>query len=65
MSQTIEEITQNIGTTGEAFDDAVDAAITVLGQINGALSPYRNKLPSALRDVVDAISKMQAEGGAK
>ena len=65
MSQSLEEITQNIGKTGEAFQAAVDEAVTVLGQINGALSPYRGKLPSALRDVVDAISKMQAEGGAK
>lgn len=59
MSQSIEEITQNIGTTGEAFDAAVAAAVAVLVQINTALKPYRIKLPPELRAVVDAISAMK------
>lgn len=59
MSQSIEEITQNIGTTGEAFDNAVAAAVAVLVQINTALTPYRTQLPQELRAVVDAIAAMQ------
>lgn len=59
MSQSIEEITQNIGTTGEAFDNAVTAATAVLVQINDALTPYRTQLPPELRAVVDAITAMQ------
>ena len=59
MSQSIEEITQNIGTTGEAFDNAVAAAVAVLVQVNDALKPYRIKLPPELRAVVDAITAMQ------
>lgn len=59
MSQSIEEITQNIGTTGEAFDAAVSAAVAVLVQINTALTPYRTQLPQELRAVVDAITAMQ------
>ena len=59
MSQSIEEITQNIGTTGEAFDNAVAAAVAVLVQINTALTPYRTQLPQELRSVVDAITAMQ------
>lgn len=59
MSQSIEEITQNIGTTGEAFDNAVAAAVAVLVQINTALTPCRTQLPQELRAVVDAITAMQ------
>ena len=59
MSQSIEEITQNVGTTGEAFDAAVTAATAVIVQVNDALKPYRIKLPPELRAVVDAITAMQ------
>ena len=59
MSQSIEEITQNVGTTGEAFDNAVAAAVAALMQINTALTPYRTQLPQELRAVVDAITAMQ------
>lgn len=63
MSQSIEEIAQNVSTTGEAFDAAVTAATAVLVQVNDALKPYRIKLPPELRAVVDAITAMQ--GAAK
>lgn len=59
MSQSIEEITAAIGTTGEAFDNAVTAAVVILGQINDALRPRRTQLPPELRAVVDAITAMQ------
>lgn len=65
MSQSNEEIVQAIGTTGKAFDVAVDAAVAVLEEINGALKPYRSQLPQELRAVVDAITAMQGAGAQK
>lgn len=65
MSQNIDEITQAIGTTGEAFDKAVVVAVAVLVEINDALMPYRSRLPQELRAVVDAITAMQDAGARK
>lgn len=59
---TVEEIARNVGTTGEAFDTAVAAAVAVLTQLNAALEPYRGQLPQQLRSVVDAIALMQGAG---
>lgn len=63
--QTNEEIAQAIGETGDAFDKAITAAVSVLIEINTALVPYRSKLPQELRTVVDAITAMQNAGAKK
>ncbi len=56
---TVEEIARNVGTTGEAFDTAIAAAVNVLLQINTVLVPYRSRLPQELRGVVDALGRIQ------
>lgn len=59
MSQTVEEIAQNVGTAGEGFEKSVEEAVAVLVQINDALKVYRSQLKPQLRTVVDAITAMQ------